>query len=224
MKSLFQVTTAATDRALLTLPELRATIGIPDNSEDAALQLLGNRVADRIARACRVGIDGATPPTLREETILETFRLGAGGVGRARGFHHFDDVLAISELVLARRPIVSVASIVEDENTLETDDFEIHSGAGLLLRLWDDLPASWLPTKVIVGYTAGWATVPDGLRTAAERLARYYWFRDTRDPALKQISIVGVASRQFETQPATDPDVPGDVMDMLGPFVNTAIG
>jgi hypothetical protein len=224
MKSLFQVTASAPDRSLLTLPELRATIGIPDHSEDAALQLLGNRLADRIARACKVGIDGATPPTLREETILETFRLGAGGVGRARGFHHFDDVLAIQDLVLGRRPIVSVASIVEDCYTLDADDFEIHSGAGMLLRLWDDFPACWLPVKVVVGYTAGWATVPDGLRTAAERLARYYWFRDMRDPALKQISLAGIGSRSFESQPATDPDVPADVMDMLAPFVNTAIG
>jgi hypothetical protein len=127
--------------------------------------------------------------------------------------------------VLQRRPIVSVESVEEDYAMLDADDYEIDAPAGMLRRLWDDLPASWRTTKLVVSYTAGWDKVPRGLKTAAGQLARLYWFRGSRDPALKQMAIPGVIERQYyATTAIADPDIPTQVMDMLSPFINTVVG
>ena len=72
MNSILTVTTAATDRALLTTAELRDAVGASLN--DPQLMTLGNRVAGAIARACGVAEAGTIPVTLRLETLTETFR------------------------------------------------------------------------------------------------------------------------------------------------------
>jgi len=219
--SVLSVTTPAGDLALLTIEELRAAVGVTigDSSQDATLATLGTRVADRITQACNVATDGAKPPTLREETLSETWRLRQ--LGRGSAHHHGHG----SELLLARRPIVSVTSIEEDGIALDPADYEILAASGMLRRLSGDAPRSWsLAGKIVVVYVAGWATVPESLKFAAEQLARVYWFQQTRDPALKQISIPGVIERQFWVDTSNDHDIPQDVMDILEPYRNRSVG
>ena len=224
MNSILSVTAAASDLTLLTTAELRGAVGLDtaDGSKDASLKILGVRIAALITQACRVPADGATTPTLRLETLTETFRPEGWRRGicwRDRGNH--DD-----ELILARRPLVAVSSVQEGAVTLtEATDYVVDGGTGILRRVINDLPASWLRrSTIIVQYQAGWNVVPDGLKMAAEQLARVYWFQNSRDPALKQISVPGVIERQYWVGAASDPAVPQDVIDMLGPYRNLLIG
>lgn len=222
MNSILTVATPAADLTLLTIAELRAAVGVVDGSKDAQLTPLGTRVAGMITAACRVVADGATPPTLRLESLVETFWPNSNRVGcRYHGHAGHDD-----RLVLARRPIVLVPSVEENGVILDNDDdYAIEAGAGILLRLNGDSPGRWLRgSKIVVTYSAGWGTVPQDLKLAAEQLARGYWFEGTRDPALRQISVPGVIERQFWVGSASDPAVPQDVIDMLGPYRNILVG
>jgi hypothetical protein len=216
LDSLFTVTTPATDRTLLSIAELRSAVGVADQTRDVELKALGLRVADRITRACQLRADGATAPTLRKEKITETFRQTRVTSDPRR---HYS-----SELVLSRRPIVSVTSVTEDGTALTSADYEIFASKGALRRLTGATAMFWYAATTVIVYDAGWDTVPTDIKFAAEQLARAYWFQNARDPALRQISVPGVIERQYWVGSAGDPDIPQNVMDMLSPYMNPAIG
>lgn len=203
------VATQATDRGLLTIPELRAAAGVADNSRDTELTVLGNRVAAAIAHVCNVARDGAVPPTLRLETVSEQFRFAEG--------------LKPDRLVLSRRPVVSITSVVEDSVEVEAEDYELDAAGALLLRLCDDSPSSW-GCKVVVAYQAGWDEVPHDLRLAAAKLATSFWTEAGRDPSLKRVEVEGIGSKEFWVSPKDDPLVSGEILDLLAPYVNASIG
>lgn len=195
---MLSVTTAATDLALLSPAELRSATGV-ESGQDTDLAALGRRVAATITKACRVPAAGATTPTLRLETLTETFRLKA----------------AQSMLVLSRRPLVAITSVVEDSDTLDTDEYEI-DGYQLRRLDGDDNPSIWTASKVVVVYRAGWATVPDDLKLAAAKLAGLLWSEGSRiDPNLRRESIPGVIDREWWVGPADDPLIPAEVMQLL---------
>lgn len=213
LSSVISVATPADDLTLLTVAELRAAAGVTDHSQDGTLDRLGSRVADAIVQACGIATDGAVPPTLREEILIETFRLN-------RWWDRRDHPSAKTRLILARRPIVSVASVVEIGVTLDPASYEVRAGEGSLERLTNDSPAHWGRGKIVVTYTAGWATVPEGLKRAAEKLVKLYWDEMTRNPLLRQQNIPGVLEQTYWIGAPTDPAIPQDVMDDLGPYLN----
>lgn len=204
------VTTPATDRNLLTLPELRAAIGLAetDTSKDATLTVLGARISDTLARTCLIATGGVTPPTFRLETLTETFRQ------RRR----------VIELVLSRRPIASVTSVHEDGIEVEAADFEIDAASGLLRRLSSDEECYWPCGKIVVVYRAGWATVPEDLKLAASKMANQIYRESARDPNLKRVVTEGVGEREYWVAPTSDPLVPAEVMELLGDYINHGVG
>lgn len=205
MISLLSVTTTASDLALLTIEELRAAVGVTDTKSDAALKMLGARVASLItSNGCNVRSDGVNPPTLRKETLSETFRLGC----------------ETEYLILARRPIVSITSITHCDAALDTDEYEILAGAGMLRRLCNDYPAYWSAGKTVVVYEAGWATVPDDLKLQAALAVKLYWSRDQRDPMLKSLSVPGVVDETYWVGALDGMALPQDILDGLGRFMN----
>ena len=193
----FTVTTPATDRSLLTLAELKTAAGVSDSSKDASLTTLGNRVAALIARACNLRTGGAVPPTLRLETITETFRPNG-----------YTEVL-----ILSRSPVVSIASVTEVGTLLGVDDFQNSDGA--LERLSGGEPSCWAAGSVPVVYTAGWETVPDDLKMAAVKFVQAEWQQGDRDPLLMSKSIEGVSEYRWWVDPTKDSVVPADVMSIL---------
>ncbi len=201
------VTTEAADRSLLTLAELRAATGVASGRDDE-LRELGAAVSSAIVGACNVRAAGATPPTLRLETLTETFRLDA----------------TRRLLVLARRPIVEIVSVTESDVALTSDEYEAETASGLLRRLCDDRTSQWWAVKIVVVYRAGWATVPDNMRRAAQRLARAMWAEDQpgRDPNLKRAKVEGVGEREWWVGAASDPAIPADVLDLLADYINPA--
>lgn len=213
LPSVINVTTQATDLALLTLPELRSAVGATNNSTDATLTRLGCRISDAITQACKVATDGAKPPTLLQESLIETFRLN-------RWWNRRDHSEPRSTLILARRPIVSVTSVAEAGVTLDPCSYEIHASEGTLVRLFNDAPSHWCRDKIVITYTAGWATVPQGLKRAAEKLVAFYWSELSKDPLLRIENIPGVLERTYWIGSPSDPSIPQDVMDDLGPYIN----
>jgi hypothetical protein len=196
------VTTPATDYQLLSTEELRAAVGVTGNTRDAELATLGLQVASAITAACGVVASGTTIPTLREEVLEETIRLRYG-------------------LPLARRPIVSVSSVVEAGSTLTTDDYEIADGR--LVRVAGEVETTWAAGKIVVAYTAGWATVPADLKLAASKMMALGWSQATRDPLAKSERIRTEGVEEIQTDywvgPLNGSALPADVMDLLGPYI-----
>lgn len=204
----FSVTTVNEDRGLLTEAELRSAVGV-DLSDDQVADL-GNRVAAAIVSACRVAAAGAVPPTLRLEAVCNSYRLKSA-----------QDVL-----VLSRAPVTSIASIVENDVTLDADDYELDARSGILARLSDDAETTWPCGKIIVAYTAGWETVPHDLRAIAAELAQHYWSEGQQiDPNLRSLDIPGVISTQRWVESNTAP-IPEHLMRALkmGGYVNQWFG
>lgn len=198
------VTTPAEDRSLLTIAELRAACGVSDASKDAALATIGARVSAAIARLCRVSEDAPNPVTLRSEVLTEVFRLKRG----------------VEELILSRRPVTAIASVVADDVALDEDEYEVEAATGLLFFLVDDYRTMWTATKITVAYTAGWSTVPDDLKAAAAKLAADMYQTGTRDPNLKRVDVEGIGTKEYWVPPASDPLASQEVMELLSPYMN----
>jgi hypothetical protein len=201
------VTTAASDLSLLSLAELRAAAGVTDASQDAALTALGARVAAAITAECRVAAGGVVPPTLRHETLTETFRLRS----------------SVESLILSRRPVTAITSVTEgDDDPLTVADYEFDAASGLLYRLdGDDARTCWSScNKVVAVYTAGWATVPEDLKLAASKLVTVFWLETARDPNLRRVSVAGISEREYWVAPSSDPAMPAEVIDLLRPYMN----
>lgn len=202
------VTTAATDRSLLTLAELRSAVNASDGSKDAALLQLETRVSSAITAACKVAADGAIPPTLRQESVTETFRLKNARLS----------------IVLARKPVISLA-VTEDDVPLGATSYEMEAAAGMLRRLYGERHGCWRCGKIVVAYVAGWETVPEDLKLAAVKFIQAEWKQGSRDPLLKRVHVEGVSEREYWVDPTKDSVVPAEVMDILqrGGYINTWI-
>lgn len=207
MESIMTITTPAADRSLLTLAELREATGIADGSRDAALTTLGARVASTLAAACRIRSSGVTPATFRLEAVSEVFR----------------EVWSEKQLFLSRFPVVSVAAVSEDAESVTTADYELMHGAGVLRRLSADRPVCWRGAKITVVYTAGWAVVPDDLKLAAVKTANLLWLESgpsPRDPNLRRERVEGVGEAEYWVPPASDPLLSGEIRELLARFMN----
>ena len=194
-----------TDRSLLTRAQLRAAVGVEDGST-AALIDLGNYVAVLIAQACRVATAAGIPPTLRLETVVETIVLDC----------------CTEWLDLARRPVVSITSVIENGAEIDLTGYRLAGSAGRLQRRSCTLATFWpRDCDIVVTYSAGWATVPDDLARAAIKFVQAEWNQGSRDPLLRRVRVEGVSEREYWVDPTKDSVVPADVMDILerGGFV-----
>lgn len=180
---MFEVTTPAADRAILSADELRLASGLSatDTSQDGRLRELGLRASDAIAHQCKVQGDGVNAPTLLSEVVRDTIRFAA----------------AKPSLVLSRRFVTAIASVVEDGVTLATDDYETDKGSGIIRRLSGDGYACWPASKIVVFYTAGFASPPMDLKHAAELLLRQMISQTVRDPMVRRERIDGVGETEY---------------------------
>lgn len=171
--SLLVTTTPAADLQLLTIEELRAAAGVTGSAQDATLTAKGLRVSGAIAEACNVRPGRGSVPTFKQETLQETFR----------------DMCREDELILSRRHEVAISSVVVDGTTLASTDYEVDGESGILTRLCDDDPSTWTGSKIVITYQAGFATVQDTLKRAAEEFMRFLWLEDKRDPSVKASEV-----------------------------------
>lgn len=202
MHSTFTVTSAASDTSLLTIEELRAAAGVTGSAEDARLQTLGRQVSLSIAAQCGVAADGINPATLLSETCSEVFRL------RDKS----------ASIRLSRRPVTTIASVVENDETLAADGYELDKASGLLRRLCDDSPSNWPCGKITIAYTAGHATAPADLKLAASKLVTALYAETARDPSLKRERVDGVSELEYWVAPSDDPLLSQEIRDLIAPY------
>ncbi len=214
MPSVLTITTAATDRSLLTIEELRLAAGVKDSCRDPDLLIIGNQAAGAIVGGCNIRRAGAAPATLRRETLTETWRHG-------RRHHHGHP----KHLMLSRRPVVSIASVTVDDVVLSQDEYLPQDAAGILTRLRSDQEWPWFGSKTVVVYDAGFETVPDDLKLAASKMVRLLSADNSRDPYAKRIEIPDVELVDYWVGPINGTALPDDVTDILqaGGYVNEVV-
>lgn len=209
--STLTVVTAAPDRTLLTLVELREICGVSGHGKDTQLKRLNSAVAATLTAECKIAAASAVQATLRSETLTEELR---------PLYTRLRHEPAPSVLQLARRPIISVTSVVENGVTLDDTGYRIQGSKGQIIRLSAGNDGHWAYAPITATYVAGWATVPDLLKQAAERLARDWWFESQRDPSLKSKEIAGIGSFAYRWSSTSDAALPQDVLDLLAEYRN----
>lgn len=180
---MFEVVTPASERAILSADELRIAAGLAptDTSQDGRLHELGLRAAGAVAQICKIVSDGVTPPTLFSEVCRDTFRLP-----KSR-----------DELVLSRRFVTAVASVVEDGRTLAATDYEVDKSSGVMRRLSGDRHSCWSATKIVVSYTAGFTVLPEDAKHASELIVRNMIAQSERDPMVRRERVDGVGETEY---------------------------
>lgn len=181
----FTVSVPAADRSLLTLAEMKKAVGIldADTTQDDYLTAYGLAVSDLIARACNVREDGVNPPTLLQETIVETIRPIAG--------------FPQKDIPLARRFVSEITTLVYGGVTLDGADFECDASPAILRKVVGEYNGVWTTQAIVITYTAGFATIPTDLKLAATLEFKTRFTSDARDPMLRMESVVGVGQREY---------------------------
>jgi hypothetical protein len=223
----FSVSTPAATTALTTLANVKAELSITGTDEDAYLTAKIARVSAQICTYLKVPTAGDGTRTLGRETLVETIRrdrpLGYDPGWTGTYLDRFGPAdSGRTRLLLSRRPIVLVTSVVEDGTTLDASAYEVDGAAGILTRLSSDMLAAWAARKVVVTYVAGWKlpgdtgpTMPGDIEDAAIRLIKTGRFARERDPGIKSETIPGPITTVY--QDATS-ELPEDVTALLDPY------
>ncbi len=209
MLSSLTVTTAANTYNLTTLATVKAELGITDQTQDANIAIWIQHASGVVASYCN--------RVFGQETVVETFRLH-GGCG-----------ITPERLVLRRLPVSSVTSVVEDGDTLTSDDYELDSEKGWLLRLdGSDNPSFWSRSKIVITYVAGYAlldSLPFAIEQACIELVKSRFHNSSRDPLAKRIKVEGVDETEWWVGGVAGSSgaLPPNVIDLLAPFRNNIV-
>lgn len=149
------VVTPATSSDLTRIDVARAELGVADHDEDERIAALIKQASAIVARRA----DRA----FGKETLIETVRLCSPS----------------AELMLARFPVASIASVLEDGITLSAADYEFDAESGIVKRIDDDAVSAWPATKIVVSYEAGYDlpdNVPQEIEQAALIVLKHLYF------------------------------------------------
>ncbi len=173
------VVTPAKSCDLTRIDAARAELGVTGQGEDERIAALIKQASAIVARRA----DRA----FGKETLIETVRLGSPS----------------AELMLARFPIASIASISEDGVTLISGDYEYDAASEIVRRIDDDAVAAWSAAKIIVTYEAGYdlpSDVPHEIEQAALIVLKHLYFGTARDPAARAEVIDGRGQHDLQRQ------------------------
>ncbi len=183
---------------LTTLATVKAELGITGTDDDAYLETLIEQASASIETFCGRSFASASQ--------AQTFRLD-----RWR-----------ERLMLDRTPVASVASVVLNGTTLDGAAVEVESpGAGFLLRVdGNGCSLGWPAGRVVVTYTAGYASTPADVERCCIDLVKLSYFARGRDPVLRSEKILDVIDQSW-----FDPDkvemrggLPADIADRLDAY------
>ena len=193
--SFFTVSSAAADRRLLTQSDFEEIIGVDYSGQIPILNALLLQVSDLIASYCRVPQGGTTPPTLKSETIVETFRRNRRLSRGAWPFVTSEDIY--NPIALSRYPVYIITSVVADGSPLSASDYELTAAEGRLYFLAAGTRAAWTAEKIVVTYSGGLDPVPEDLKLAAIRIVREQISESSRDPLLRSETIEGIGKIDY---------------------------
>lgn len=163
---------------LVSLADMKAYLGITDNSQDAFLTQQLTYISDVIEQYCG--------RKFLQATYTQTF--------------YFDDFLIYpKELELFMFPLVSVTSVEEDSEPV--DEYRSQLSTATLVR-----PKGWFQTgeELIVEYVAGYATTPSPVAQVVYDLVQERYNKQTSGIPLnfgsdvQRVSIPGTISIDFD--------------------------
>jgi hypothetical protein len=220
IETILTVVTPATDTDVTTLEIVKDELGITDTGSDTTLSRWISESSERIR--------GYTEREWGLESVTELFRFPHHEWLQGYGPHHNHRHHALR---LARYPITTVASIVEDDvyPLVQGVDFEVDPKSGLVYRLFQggmpnaEIRWNWRRRKVFATYSGGYA-LPGGaplrLQQACLALIKGRWSSRTRDPALRSFNIPGVIEKSFWTPTTGGSDMPPEVASILDGLVD----
>ena len=201
MNSILTVTTAADTHDLTVLDTVKEELGRTVSATDAQLTRWIHEASTQIASHCR--------RVFAAETVQEVFH----GVSGA------------DELILSRRPVTSITSVTEDDDTaLAATYYEIEADTGLLYRLdGTGYRERWHASRVTVVYVGGYSllgNLPRDIEAATVQLVARRAFMASRDPNLRTVQVEGVGSRSFWVSPQSETLMSDDIKALLAPYRN----
>jgi len=219
------VTIPATQTALTTSEAAYDAIGVAAGTADTT-------VARLIARASAV-VRGHCARVFGVESYVEVFRADdrTGLSPFVQRIAPYGTTLDIARrpLVLSRCPVVSVASVVSTDGTLDPSWYECESAAGLLHRLWGLNRGVWSAPPITVTYSAGYrlpgdsnTNLPADIEDCCLALIASAWFACGRDPAVAYESPEGVGRVQYFDRGAGGMNIDDAMADRLAPYVARA--
>jgi hypothetical protein len=199
------VSTAADTFDLTTIDAVKLDMNITGTASDAQLLEFIHEQSAAIATSCN--------RVFAQETVVET--------GRIR--------CPLEVIKLRRYPGITITSIVDDDETLDSDEYEVDDATGLLYRLdGDDNREYWYGPKIVITYQAGYELldgVPRELEVACRRLVTAQWQAKGRDPLVKSVTVDGIGRRDYWVggMPGDNGAMPPDVLALISPFRNLVV-
>jgi hypothetical protein len=199
--SLLTILTPATSTVLTDLASVQTELGLSGQDEAPYLNA-------QIAAASAAIASWCGRPFARE-TVQEVFRPEG----------------CMQALSLARFPVTTLTSVVEDGTTLTAADYELDAESGLLWRLSSDARVAWRARKITLTYTAGYLLPDDGGRTLPHDVQRacvlmvaaQYNARG-RDPMLRSEGAQGVGQTSYLDPRAGMEAMPPQAAALLQPY------
>jgi hypothetical protein len=200
--SIVSVITPPAASALTALATVRADLGLTATADDVWLTAEIEAVSSAMSAYCgRVW---------GRSTVQETFR----AVPPFR-----------SAVLLARAPVVAVASVEVDGALLDAASYELDAGAGILYRLNDMDRTGWNARSLVVSYTAGYLLpgqsgrdLPADVERAARLMVTAAYLARGRDPMLRSESVQGVSAASYLDPRAGSEALPAQVVGLLAPY------
>jgi uncharacterized phiE125 gp8 family phage protein len=186
--------------AVVTVDELKTYLDISGQTQDARLEQIANGVT--------VAFENETRAAFVQRQFTE----------RLTGSNYQNGVGGAKRLFLSKLPIVSVASIVDDDgNTVAAADYTIEAGPGILVHDWNWPRPEGYSGRWTVTYTAGHAadteSVPADIKLLAMRTASFWFSRPNPGVVRKQIGPLEI-TYQNDAQ-AESGALPPDVTEGL---------
>lgn len=177
---------------LVSLSDAKSALSITGSDQDAKIATWIDQASAAISTYCgRV---------FAVEQVEEVIRPSYGCVG----------------LVLARFPVISIASIIEGEATLTSDDYEANLSSGTVDRIWSNRYACWSRDPVVVTYTAGFASIPADVQRACIVTLQHIQSNAGRDMTLRSSATTDILSESWFA-PSSDA-LPPEVASLVAPY------
>lgn len=193
---MFTVITAATNRDLTTLANLKADLDITGTAEDLYLQRAIKNITSRVCSYLNVPFAQDGTRTFGWEELNEKF-VRSPWLRADR----------CEEMVLARKPVTDIVSVTVAGVLLDSSGYEFDGPAGILRRVWTPTYGgiSALPSdRTVVQFKAGWKlpgddspTIPDDIEAAVIEIIKGTRAARTRDPLVKTQWVTNIERLDF---------------------------
>lgn len=201
MLSILTVTVPASSTALTDLASVQAELSLPGSEDAGYLQTQIAASSAAIASWCS--------RVFARETVQEVWR----------------PEIPTEFLMLARVPVASITSVIEDGVTLSASDYEVDPASGFLWRLSSDQRSWWRARKITVTYAGGYIlppaqgrTLPEDVQRACVLMVAAQYNARGRDPMLRSEAAQDVGQVSYLDPRAGMEAMPPQAAALLQPY------